>query len=322
MTSCNKLICVGDFKYKNQLTLTIYLIDKCNYNCIYCYNKRPRSYTMLNVKYLIKFIEYIHNINNQLLLNIEILGGEPTLHQECQYLCNWLQSKNYIKNILLYTNLIQSYIYYESLLFNSKLFLVITHHYHQIQNTEQHFFNTLISLYLKFNNQIQIRLMYEKQYLSNIINTFDSLTNILLSKFNNINITIRAIDDDITTYDIKYQEMFNMRYKQWYQPNYNRYISFEYENHIINDIDIDQFFLYPSLTYKYSFKHWKCYAGQDYLYIHVDGNIYPCPDYFYVKKQPIGNIYMYKQLKYKPTLCSTTRCICGIDIVKQNIFKI
>jgi len=39
ISSCNE-----DENNKNYIHLKAYIIDNCNYNCYYCYNKKPRAY--------------------------------------------------------------------------------------------------------------------------------------------------------------------------------------------------------------------------------------------------------------------------------------
>jgi len=72
----------------------------------------------------------------------------------------------------------------------------------------------------------------------------------------------------------------------------------------------------------YCFKNWLCEAGNKMLYVHVDGNVYPCPDFYYRKFNPIANIYTDNfKLKLHNVLCPFTKCACGHDQVKYNIFK-
>jgi len=76
----------------------------------------------------------------------------------------------------------------------------------------------------------------------------------------------------------------------------------------------------------FNFKNWKCNAGLDCLYIHANGDIYPCESYYFataanVFNGIIGNIY---DCTFKfPThgiLCKCTECAWSWNIFKQTIF--
>ena len=290
------------------IIIVLYIIDKCNYTCNYCYNIQPRTYKTLLIDDILQFIKHIYKTQKR-EIHIELIGGEPTLYKDIFNLYKELNSLDYIKQILIYSNFswnFNNYLKILDLSIKNKLYL--TYHYmHNMNN----FINNAKYLLNIYNQQIHIVIMYEHNNIKNVLNIFDQLYQ------DNALINLRLVDDVLNTYSLDEQhEYLNRNQLQYYNI---AYLNSDLTNTQSIQISSQDFNLNQKLL---NFHNWKCYAGQDYLYIHVDGNIYPCPDYFYVKKQPIGNIYMYKQLKYKPTLCSTTRCICGIDIVKQNIFKI
>ena len=72
-----------------------------------------------------------------------------------------------------------------------------------------------------------------------------------------------------------------------------------------------------------SFLNWICDAGYSYLYIHSNGDIYPCETYFYdMSYIKAGNIYKLEDIKPKKTLCRCINCTsCDFGIHKKKVFK-
>lgn len=71
---------------KKIAAIIVNIIDICNYDCYYCYNKKPRTSMMLDLDKLFAFIQwFMDNINNNIILFI--LGGEPTLHPQLFDFC-------------------------------------------------------------------------------------------------------------------------------------------------------------------------------------------------------------------------------------------
>jgi hypothetical protein len=71
----------------------------------------------------------------------------------------------------------------------------------------------------------------------------------------------------------------------------------------------------------YRFKYWKCNAGIDRLYIHSNGNIYSCQQYYSKKTAPLFNIASsIDNFKLKHVICPFETCCCDFDIYKKKIF--
>ena len=71
--------------------ILIYVADVCNYNCRYCFNFFPRSNLYLDLDLTYEFIKTIRNIiYDDRLLNVIIVGGEPTMHNRLIDFCNKL----------------------------------------------------------------------------------------------------------------------------------------------------------------------------------------------------------------------------------------
>ena len=67
---------------------------------------------------------------------------------------------------------------------------------------------------------------------------------------------------------------------------------------------------------KSSYTKWLCNAGEDLLYIHVDGNVYCCDGYFNAKKLPLFNIYKTNVYIGKKTFCNVANCPFEDDVLK------
>ena len=63
----------------NMIFILAYIIDVCNYNCAYCYNEKPRTNKVLDLNRLYAFLEYLQKRTKK-NIDIELIGGEPTLH--------------------------------------------------------------------------------------------------------------------------------------------------------------------------------------------------------------------------------------------------
>ena len=81
----------------------------------------------------------------------------------------------------------------------------------------------------------------------------------------------------------------------------------------VNDIYLDETF--------YSFKYWKCVAGKDYLYIDLNGDIYPCMKYYERKSNMIGNINSMSKIKFRHVICPFDRCPCVWEATKEKVLK-
>lgn len=71
------------------LNILAYIVDRCNFNCSYCYNRKPRKSTLADLDGFFRFIEDIRR--QQPLdkkINVSLIGGEPTLHPDAIDFCN------------------------------------------------------------------------------------------------------------------------------------------------------------------------------------------------------------------------------------------
>ena len=66
-------------KYSDYVVILAYIADICNYNCTYCYNKKPRSGKFLDLDALLDACLAIYQSTHK-KIKLELIGGEPTMH--------------------------------------------------------------------------------------------------------------------------------------------------------------------------------------------------------------------------------------------------
>lgn len=86
-------------------TITIDTTHNCNYNCWYCYDKHNKNNgEFLELSVLEKFFEIYTKTLPINKINVNLLGGEPTLHPKLKQLILLCESVYNVKNIRLTTN--------------------------------------------------------------------------------------------------------------------------------------------------------------------------------------------------------------------------
>ena len=88
----------------NLLYILAYIIDNCNYSCQYCYNVKPYSNAMLDLNQLYDYICFINTHYPSKYIQLELIGGEPTLHPALLDFCKKIKKLNNIL-IKIFTNL-------------------------------------------------------------------------------------------------------------------------------------------------------------------------------------------------------------------------
>ena len=283
----------------NSICILAYVADVCNYNCEYCYNKKPRSNTLLDLHKLSILIDKLYQQTHKDVI-VDLIGGETTMHPD---LLSFMSKKHKGKvTYLVYSNFSKDVDYYRKILENNNAKLFLSWHHNNC-----HFVEKLNSL-SSFKNQLSVSVMYEFGYTDLALDIFEKCKS-LAHKYsltlidNNLNIysdneqkkylTVECIDD------IDYQLKLNGNIMQ---------IS---EEKLVND----------NLA---SFYHWMCEAGNTYIYVHYDGNVYPCQNYISDSKQKamfnITNIYKLESLPLCKTLCKFKTCECGFSAYKYNVF--
>ena len=297
----------------NTMFIKIYIIDQCNYMCNYCYNNRPRSNKLINLLQLYIYIKKIYYIiNNKIVL--ELIGGEPTLHPQLLDFCKKINNLHFIEKCILYTNGSADIKLYTILLNYNKISIDFSWH-----NSNTKYIQTICKL-LKTCSIKQIEnstfsIMFEHNNISTALKIFNNLKIIN----HNLNIELLLVQKN-KYYSLEYDVNDLNIYQQYLKSNKNK---------IVRCIDINNFYYdltYPEINilnanHKLIFTGWKCYAGLNRLYIHIDGNIYPCQRAFENNEHYMFNIYevlLNKDL-LQTIICPYDTCGCEFFIQKEKI---
>lgn len=303
-------------KYANYITILAYIIDACNYSCSYCYNHKPRSNKELDLSLIVNLCMHLYDKTHK-NIKLELIGGEPTLHSKLLDFVNKISSLSYV-DVFILTNLSQSYQYYNMLL---SLNFNIVATWHSLPNDAKNigFITTLdnIDKQMIDNGMVDIRIMVEHSRFKESCNVFSQLSlNPSYKKHMQCGL-ISYGSYDKSSYTSNQLKVFE---KMQSKIDYNKLVEYDicYLDGHHEFIGFNDMFLDDSL----SFNRWLCNAGKDYLYVHVNGSIYPCETYFYEKMQPVSNIYCINNIQMRNTLCRCKFCTsCDFGIKKCRIFK-
>lgn len=298
----------------NAISIKAYIIDKCNFKCEYCYNRQPRLNNMLDLDYLYDFILYISSISRR-LVNVELIGGEPMLHPKLALFCKKLSLHANINECTIYSNFSVNFEAYVNLLCIDK-----------------------VNLYLSWHSTIVDR--YNKQYIDNICKLnrcFDQsilkqkVFCIIMLEHKNFIEAIKAYKDCIssTTSDVSLALVSNTNaYRCQYLP-YQMHMYYELIKH--NSIYLDNnIYVVDNTGQQYkindnqlaqmhlNFKNWKCNAGIDRLYVHCNGEVYPCQQYYESNMGSIGSIFNIDKLHFTQQICACNECNCEYNIEKTR----
>lgn len=290
----------------NTIFILAYIIDSCNYSCPYCFNIMPRTNKKLNLTLLYNFIIFLNKLTNK-NIEIELIGGEPTLHQDILFFCKKISALQYVK-CSIYSNFSNNILLYNDLL-KYNIGFTLSLHYPLINN----FINKLdqIPITYFYKNNINIRIMFEIDHYSEIKN----ICYLLLKKYKKYFEPALIQYNDLQQYSTKYLELYNtinnmVRQKYVYIARYSNN-----QHKLITVNDAEKHFK--------CFKYWKCNAGLEYFYIHANGNIYNCINQYIYNQSPNINIYSdFTHIKLKSMICMYDDCPCIWEVHKKRILNI
>lgn len=298
------------------LNILAYIVDRCNFNCSYCYNRKPRKSTLADLDGFFRFIEDIRR--QQPLdkkINVSLIGGEPTLHPGALDFCNQLLALDNV-SVELLTNFTQPIEYYLSLL-EKGVCLAASWHSQTNDKLNWPYVEKMKQIPMKFfdNEQVEVRIMMENDNWENSRKVFFELYP-MFKKHIEISLLTR---DDGTPYQYS-QSQLDEYEKLIVLTKYKRdFFTVEYADGSQQQMSFSDMYLNPQVN----FHLWKCNAGQDYIYIHCDGNVYNCQSYYENFKKPICNLFAdeckYKKEKFTPCICAVSYCACDFDVHKEKL---
>lgn len=307
---------INRFDDPDKIYIQVFIIDKCNIQCEYCYNIFPRTHEKANLKAFYNFIKSATEQINR-LFEIQIVGGEPTLHEDLLIFVNDLLTIKNISSVDIFTNFERSLDYYIKI-FDTGARLAPSWHgkKHDLKNIQ--YLKKMLLLPDKYIQQLaEIPIMMEQNNFDN----FSFAFNTLYPKFKS-NIRIWPIYTNkykIGTYTtaqlkqyVKFTNMINEHpFEVQYSDGSNVFLSKtnkQLDMHIVTPI--------------YNYKSKICNSGKDIMYIHVNGNVYSCQTYYQYDQKPICNIYdsklLYNVDKFIPHKCLISNCRFAEFNVKKS----
>lgn len=288
----------------DKFNILAFVCDKCNYDCWYCYNKKPRSNKLLNLNTLFLFIK---NIKRKIkkCIEVDLIGGEPTLHPELYNFCKKINQNFSDIIVTIYTNFslpveqIKRYV-------NENVKFEASWH------SKNYDFFKKIAL---FDPQCfrAITIMFEPEFSNFCIDRYNYL------RKNRYDVDLQPIiyENENNLYTDIQKQQFNKII-----DNDDKLFKLKYDNGKEEIVSHNQILLKTN----YNYKRWLCSAGIDLLYIDCNGNIYPCPGVAQLKNNfnAIFNISQFQNetnvFQFKKTFCKVDKCPHEDNVQKIRIF--
>lgn len=305
---------------ENLLYILAYVVDKCNYNCRYCYNNSPRSSQFIGLTQLYNYIVFVKQRYPDKYVQLELIGGEPTLHPDLYEFCHKIAD---IPNTLIkiFTNLSVDVEYYKKLLDLNNVVLIASWHSLREDRLNTKYLNALNSLLVDYKQQIEVRVMYEPFNTDRALSVANQLVDKSQHDIFDLSLVFNPKNENSELFNYSDQQMEEFeKFHKLHQVRTNRkefYI--KYDDNTSELKTFNEMFCNKS----YSFKRWLCNAGKNSLFVNYDGNVYPCVEYSYNINNAIFNIYnveSYLNYKFKPIFCKLDYCTCDWDIKKKKVF--
>lgn len=293
----------------NKLIITLSITTLCNYNCTYCFSKNTRESQLnnnfINFEHIITFLTklLVKNLQIQLI----IIGGEPSLHNELPILCNFCKKTNI--ELIICTNASEKITYYTNLLnINKNIHYIFSWHSlnTNLKNTEFikkiEFLSKILS-----SDSYEILVSAEPFNFNNSLNVYQTL----ISNIKNIQCEFNMLTSTevCEVFYTKSQKMLIDTLNQKYDFNFYEFNKNSKTNLIINNIIKNN---------KFNYNKWLCDSGKSYLYIDVDGFIYRCYGYFLqnINRGHVTTIDISHLLDKTPQICTISKC--GLDLTYTN----
>jgi len=299
----------------NLLKINIAITNNCNQNCEYCVANVPNiKHKYFIEKEYIKFLfSYLHKINFNRNFRVNILGGEPTLHKDLNYIIECI-SNSYPNNMIkIFTNGSQSINYYESLINKYKNIKIDMSFHPKYSNIDKYI--DMIYMF-KNNNPNNI------YYIINILLVYEYYDKIVefISRANNINgniyfILLFGVDYVNTKYNIFKDIIHNVKNEN---ESLNYKLVFETKELIIPYEDI----AYYNSNNINIFKNMKCHIYDNQWIISNNYISSLCNTKKYCNLLPNGiKSFINDYNNYKNGIvCNLDSCIvdCLIDVYKHK----
>jgi hypothetical protein len=288
-----KIITCGIKDY-NIKTFTWKLIDVCNQKCAYCNEGfgsdefRPKSSFFKNQSQIDSYKNVLKILKLKFIgpFEVDIIGGEPTLHPHIYSIIEQINSIDNCKQISLLTNLKKPFSFYEkfnSIAYNKLLFCPSIHFDYY---TPELLKKCVEINKFKHTKIIPIVMLHDdKKHWDNMENFITALIK------HNVEYTISFINSCFE-YTTNYTSEFYSRFNKFIVVDANKYLF--NDNLLLNKYDIH-------LNKLNAFKGWKCKPLR-YIIKHTGEIINACTD----KQMSFVNSEQF-------AICPKTECDCDIQ---------
>ena len=286
---------------KDNLDLVMFIADVCNMKCKYCYNKFPRTGKLADLDLFFNYASDLAKNSNHRIHDLVILGGEPTLHPNLVNFVNQLVKLD-VQNVILWTNMQQSLEYYVKLM-QSGMKIAMSWHGTEEDPKNIDFIKKALKLpdvFIHNGQVIELDLMAEQDNFR----SFQFAYELLHKKYANTTCVWPVYTTDLVIgkyTDNQLQAYLQMT--QFTKQNIFKVEKYEDDNNVQH---------LRMVTPEYNYQGWKCNAGLDYLYVHVNGDVYNCQSYYQYCQKPMYNIIetggKADFSKHQPCICSAECC--------------
>lgn len=317
------------------INMLVYIADACNYSCPYCYNKKPRTGKMLDLGKLHAFLADAQRKTKKRIA-VELIGGEPMLHPG---LDSFIAEASSIPDLQLaiLTNFSMDLQRYLDFVVKHHVRIIPTWHSTQADPANKSFIDKLMRIpdelfdYVadgKHWHNFFIRVMFEKERFKEAEDVYLKVAERWPAYLEPSLVADPETAEAPSVKDIKIDSKYVYTPEQlarYYKLSdmvkpWKQLYTIEWSDGSVDKLSYNDMFLNDDFT----FHMWKCNAGKDYLYIHVDGDIYPCQSYYESCRKKLYNMCsfpVYDASKMKPTICQCKTCSCDFEIYKEKIFK-
>jgi MoaA/NifB/PqqE/SkfB family radical SAM enzyme len=286
---------------------------RCSFSCSYCppHRHNPKSF-QADKESLIRAVERLETIvsNNKIRLNLT--GGEPTIHPNFKDFINTALNTNKIKAVRIVTNLASNEKIYKYLADSSntqtkKIYLVASFHWESA--SPERFLNN-VRILADSNVELQVKIMLDINGEEKISKVIDGLKEINRN-YKNIAIAVQRIrnTNNIEIDTTEFDEKHFVQVQSWGDL---REVTFSTEEGNLltqSNSNIDLVIKNKLNT----FYKWKCYTGENTLFIDNDGSVFSAlckPDV-----GSIGNIFDDNIIEIpKFVSCPHKQCECGSTV--------
>jgi len=277
------------------------ITKNCTFNCRYCIYSCKNTNEFSTKDQLTVATTYFNNISTDKSW-IAIYGGEPLTHPHFLHAIN-----NYKYNVKLYTNLYRDISYLQELIAscNSKLRVLTSFHPH-ITNIKQ--LDQKITILLNAGATVEVKCMFTGEDDELSFKAFEYFNSVNIPEFRILPRTIYSILPGETEYSWYMSELFNKARKisgkdLLFKYTFNNGTSEIHDKYDLqfNDSNINDYTRYKMLI---------CEAGNKYISVLDNFNIYPCCRYdedFYNQK-PLGNVLTNPYYDFKNQICKLPFC--------------